>query len=178
MAVDPRDLDPTAEAPAARIQLPAIPILGSDEKVDGAADLRDIRNIRMFFINTLGANFDPTNEKSLRMVMNLLKDADAAALGALRIKLEERTGDTAEQNRMLAQQILQALSSGNAPMAAPVTVIDGATRVIPTLPDDIETRPFVPGESTQGTINQTFSQFSTRMGGIEVPDESKVNPDD
>lgn len=151
-----------------------LPILGDGQAIDPQRDLADVRNIRAQISNLLLADRDVVKDpKQLRNLLTVLKDMDSASLGAIRIKLEEQTADREAQARELAAAIMEQVNKNmHERRTIPgVGLVREVPRGVPSLPDDIETRPFVAGESSQGTINQTFDQFQKKNGEIELTGE-------
>lgn len=165
-----------ADAPAG-VLYPPMPAIGIIEEVkdfDPRKDLLATRNVRATVANFLGSRGPNLDMKELMALSSLLKDIDAAALGQMRIAAEEKTADINEQNR---QAVLAVLGHLTAVKNAGQTLVPGAQRTEPpTLPDGIETREFVPGESTQGTVLQTFEQFQKeRIGEIALTGDDSVD---
>lgn len=155
-----------------------LPIMGDGQAMDPQQDLLDVRNIRAQISNLLLADRDIVKDpKQLRNLLTVLKDMDSASLGAIRIKLEEEGADREAQARELAAAIMQQVSDQmHAKRTIPgVGLVREVPREIPVLPDDVETRPFVPGEATQGTVHQTFDQFQQRTGEIKLNGDDSID---
>lgn len=168
MAVVPGEHNPE-EAPAKNISVPAVDMVPDGSMVDGTKDLRAVRNIRMTLINALGSNINTNDPDSVKLLMSILKDADASALGILRVQLEEKNGDAEQQKRDLANAVIKSITEGTFPGVRNMSVVDVQAREIPTLPDDISSE-LVPGEMELGTVSQTLDQWKAKMEGREVED--------
>lgn len=150
-------------AMAACVPLPTIELVEDVKSYDPQRDLLNVRNVRVSIINYFGNRGVPKDAKEAAVLLASLKDIDASALGQMRIKVDEKQAELGEQQRLAAIAVLrhmtQLKNDGQIIDVAPVE-----PRETPVLPDDVLTRDFVPGESEQGTVNQTFEQFQVRTG--------------
>lgn len=164
-----------ADAPPAVLQqpLPTIGQLNDVKDFDPRKDMLDVRNVRAMIANYLGSRGVPADMKEVMVLQGILKDIDSAALGQMRIAAEEKTADMNEQNRQAVLAVLGHLTSVK---NAGQTLVPGATRTeAPKLPDDVQTRDFVPGESEQGTVQQTFEEFQKQTGEIKLDGDDSID---
>lgn len=169
------DPDQSEKLKRTNTPLPLIAQVETVKAYDPSQDLLAVRNMRVSIANYFGTNGVPADIKEVMMMASLLKDIDASALGQMRIKVDEKAADLGETHKLAAIAALDYLvalkNTGQA-----INVCTNVGREAPSLPDDIESREFVAGESTQGTVNQTFDQFQSKLG-VEIKLAEEDAPD-
>ena len=136
-----------------------------DVNYEPVKDLGYTRKIRGMIVRGIASDGIPKDPKMLTVMLSTMKDMDSAALGQMRIKSEEAGQNLQAQQQALVREYLAQTSGAKPPMREAA----GDREVeIPTLKDDIATRDFVPGELTQGTINNTFEKFVEVRGDVKL----------
>jgi hypothetical protein len=165
---DPEDIPPAVMQPP----LPEVHAVETVKEYDPQKDLLAVRNVRARIVTFYGSRGVPADLREVEALRGILKDMDSSALGQMRIKVDEKTAELGEQQRLAAIAVLGHLSDIKR-SGQPMELLTGATREVPMLPDDVESRPFVPGEAEQGTVNQTFEDFQNRTGAVDLAEEDK-----
>lgn len=145
--------------------VPALPDI--DVNHEPVKDLHYTRSIRGLIVKGIAGDGIPSDPKALGLLMATLKDMDSAALGQMRIKSEEKGQELQAQQQALVREYLSQ-AGGVRPPARQNTDAGAAPVAPPSLDDSVDTRDFVPGELQQGTVNQTFEEFSAARGGVEL----------
>lgn len=136
-----------------------------DVNYEPVKDLGYTRKIRGMIVRGIAGEGIPKDPKMLTVMLSTMKDMDSAALGQMRIKSEEAGQNLQAQQQALVREYLAQTSGAKPPMRADT---GGREVEIPTLKDDIDTRAFVPGELTQGTVNSTFENFVQGRGDVKL----------
>lgn len=142
----------------------ALPVVNDPKSYEPAQDLIFTRNVRGQIVQGLAGSGIPSDPKALQVLMSTLKDMDSSALGQMRIKSEEKGQDLQAQHQALVREMLVNMSG----MRPPERRTAGQEAAPPQLPDDVQTRDFVPGELQQGTVNKTFDEFTAQQGGVQL----------
>lgn len=127
------------------------------------ADLMVSRAIRGAVTQELVRTHIPTDPKEVAVLLAVLKDQDSQALGIIRAKIEKDANDLSSETAALAREVLHGLRGVDASQL-PYTKVTEAP-ALPELPEDVETRAFVPGEMDVGATNTTLEDFRKRIGG-------------
>lgn len=134
------------------------------ETLNELNDVAFVRNMRVRVIDSLMDEKTgelPTDPKALQMLTDQLDSMDRSALTRMRIKTDATKNDlTAGMQRAVAEMLLNMSNQGV--QLVPGGVIENATRML-TLPDDIEgSREYIEGETTIGSNNTTYDEFSKK----------------
>lgn len=157
---NPKDEDVDSVDPS-KPKTPMAALDNKAERMDADKDMLDVRNLRATIVNHLANGNVPTNSKDLAMLREVLNDIDRTAIASARLKVEQDANASAEAtNRMLIQQFLNS-NLTNVAKRAPGTETTGSA---PEMPDDVQSREFVDGETHQGTIHDTIDSFQLRTG--------------
>lgn len=156
---DPQDLDPD---PKYKEIIPALREVDVKDH-DPLQDMLYVRNARGLMLKAVAGQGIPRNTKDMQLVMTLLKDMDGAALGQMRIKSDEKGQDLQSQHQALVRTFLAGAGGFKAPLREA-----NENTAAPSLDDAVETREFVPGELTQGTVNSTYEEFVARTGELQL----------
>lgn len=135
------------------------------ETYNPEADLMVSRGIRGLVTKALVAERIPTDPKEVETLLKVLKDQDSQALGIIRAKIEKDAGAVSGAQAAMVRELLNGLRNTDASQlgyAHAHQAIEGDGS--PTLPYDLETREFVPGEMDVGATHTTFEEFKKRVG--------------
>lgn len=149
-----------------------MPAVEDPKTYEPTHDLIFTRMVRGAVVKGLQKDGIPSDPKQLNMLLGTLKDIDSAALGQMRIKSEEKTQSLAAEQQALVRELLNNMGGIKPPAKAPGE--PSASNM--ELPDSVEpVREFVAGELEQGTINNTFEDFSRKMGGVDLSEIDKTD---
>ncbi|MGZ7242475.1 hypothetical protein ACXWPN_10205, partial [Streptococcus pyogenes] len=76
--------------------------------------------------------------------------------------IDKDANSLSSENAQIARMVISELQA-NKGLASPYASLPDVVE-LPQLPEDIETRPFVPGELEQGVIHTTIEDFEKRLG--------------
>lgn len=119
------------------------------------------QGMRRRIVNKLtndGKTIPGTESKDILILNQTLDSMDKAALGKMRIKVEEKANQTQEQAAGMIAQLLQKVTSQK-----PFEVIEGVAREIPQLPESVPAPRLVEGETATVAAQQDFDTFTARF---------------
>lgn len=130
-----------------------------DENVlDDQLEMRIVRNMRVKINESLMDNGKiPEDPKALSLLMNNLRDMDYSAISRSRIKSEEKTANQAAATIGMVTNVLKTLRSNK------VAAKNEPTKEAPTLPEELERKSFIQGETDIGVITEDIDSFKARM---------------
>ena len=141
-----------------------------EDRLNEQGELLIVRNLRLKINQALlVAGAIPENSEKLDFLMRNLKDMDVSAIARSKIKSDEKVADQTAATVGMVTNVLQALRGGKALPPEDITGLINPESAAPTLPNDIESFIFVPGENQLGSVTEDVDTFQARM--------ARENPD-
>lgn len=146
---------PALLPPNNRINLNVKPELEPEDQI-----LALTHNVRLQILDKMTAKGLPEDPADRKVIVSVLKDMDAAAMGRKRIKVEEKQNNDQSAAAALIAMMMNG-SAGRNPFKLDQPM---ANREAPLLPDTIPEPETVEGEMATTATNTNYDDFMASMG--------------